>query len=88
MPIFDRAVAVASELRGRPPARKRILVIGDSLGTDIAGAAAAGFDSLFVASGIHAQELGAPQPPTPRALEQLFDEIGFAPSAVTWRLSW
>lgn len=35
----------------------RILVVGDSLTTDIRGAAAAGFDSLFVTRGIFAEEL-------------------------------
>ena len=39
--------------------RARILAIGDSLRTDIAGAAGAGIDSLFIAGGIHADELGA-----------------------------
>src|SRR5262249_39072258 len=39
--------------------RSRILAIGDSLRTDIAGAAAAGLDSLLIAGGIHAQEFGA-----------------------------
>jgi HAD superfamily hydrolase (TIGR01459 family) len=38
--------------------RRRILAIGDSLRTDIAGAAAAGIDSLFAVSGIHAREYG------------------------------
>jgi HAD superfamily hydrolase (TIGR01459 family) len=38
--------------------RSRLLAVGDSLRTDIAGAAAAGIDSLFVAGGIHAQEFG------------------------------
>ena len=32
--------------------------IGDSLRTDIAGAAGAGIDSLFIAGGIHADEFG------------------------------
>jgi len=36
--------------------RRRILAIGDSLRTDIAGAAGAGVDSLLIASGIHAAE--------------------------------
>jgi HAD superfamily hydrolase (TIGR01459 family) len=36
----------------------RILVVGDSLATDIQGAHAAGYDSLFVTRGIHAEELG------------------------------
>lgn len=38
--------------------RSRILAVGDSLRTDIAGAAAAGIDSLFIAGGIHAEEFG------------------------------
>ena len=33
--------------------RRRLLAIGDSLRTDIAGAAAAGIDSLLIAGGIH-----------------------------------
>jgi HAD superfamily hydrolase (TIGR01459 family) len=86
--IFERAMAVVSELRGRPPSRERILVVGDSLRTDIAGAVAMGLDSLFVASGIHAQDLGASQPPTPTALEGLFSKAELRPSAVTWRLAW
>lgn len=36
--------------------RTRILAIGDSIRTDIAGAAAAGVDSLFIMGGIHAGE--------------------------------
>jgi HAD superfamily hydrolase (TIGR01459 family) len=39
--------------------RARILAIGDSLSTDIAGAAAAGLDSLLIAGGIHAGEFAA-----------------------------
>ncbi len=36
----------------------RIAAIGDSLRTDVAGAAAAGIDSIFVAGGIHGEDLG------------------------------
>ena len=36
----------------------RVLAVGDSLAHDIAGASGAGVDSLFVANGIHAQDLG------------------------------
>ena len=35
---------------------EKILMIGDSLQTDIAGANAAGFNSLFIAGGIHREE--------------------------------
>jgi HAD superfamily hydrolase (TIGR01459 family) len=38
--------------------RSRILAVGDSIRTDIAGAAAAGLDSLFIVGGIHAEEFG------------------------------
>jgi ribonucleotide monophosphatase NagD (HAD superfamily) len=38
--------------------RRRILAVGDSLRTDIAGANGAGIDSLLVAAGIHAEEFG------------------------------
>jgi len=87
-PIFERALALASDLRTAPLPRERVLVIGDSVRTDIAGAYRSGFDSLFVASGIHAQELGAAEPPTSDALGRLFSETGFTPTAVTWRLAW
>ena len=36
----------------------RILAVGDSLRTDIAGSAGAGLDSLLIAGGIHAAEFG------------------------------
>ena len=39
--------------------RRRILAIGDSLRTDIAGAAAAGIDSLLIVGGVHAAEFAA-----------------------------
>ena len=38
--------------------RAAILCVGDSLRTDIAGAHAAGLDSLLVGGGLHAEELG------------------------------
>jgi HAD superfamily hydrolase (TIGR01459 family) len=40
------------------PDHGRILAVGDSLRTDIAGANAAGIDALLVAGGIHAEEFG------------------------------
>jgi HAD superfamily hydrolase (TIGR01459 family) len=38
--------------------RTRVLAVGDSLRTDIAGAEAAGIDAVFVLGGIHGDELG------------------------------
>lgn len=38
--------------------KSRILAVGDSLHTDVAGGAAAGIATLFIASGIHAEAMG------------------------------
>lgn len=88
-PIYDEALARAAALQpgGAPPAR--VLCIGDALRTDIIGATAAGFDSLFIASGIHAAELNAQEgaEPDADALANLFS--GHAhPRGVMPRLSW
>lgn len=63
------------------PGAKRILGIGDSLHHDIAGAAAAGIDSLFIAAGIHAPALGIKwgEAPSPARLEALCAETGQRP---------
>jgi HAD superfamily hydrolase (TIGR01459 family) len=84
-PIYERALAVAAQLRGAPVS-PRVLVIGDSLRTDIAGATACGFASLFVWGGIHAEELGAH--PTPTMLSRLLTKAQLRPTAVTRRLVW
>lgn len=41
-----------------PIRRSRVLAVGDSLRTDIAGAGAAGIDSILVLGGLHEEELG------------------------------
>jgi len=85
-PIYDRALALAAELRGASVPRERVLVIGDSLRTDIAGATANGFASLFIWGGIHADELGAS--PGAGALARLFAQADLTPTAVAHRLVW
>lgn len=85
-PIYNRALNIAAELRGASVRRDRILVIGDSLSTDIAGAKANGFDSLFLWGGIHAEELG----PNPSwgALNDLFARNIVTPTAAAHQLIW
>ena len=70
--------------------RSRILAIGDSLRTDIAGAAGAGIDSLLIAGGIHADEfgLGGERAPDLRRVEAALREGGYEPVGVAWRLCW
>ena len=59
----------------------RVLAIGDSLRTDIAGAAGAGLHSLWVLGGIHAAEIGA----DPRATAT---RAGLTPTAMIPALAW
>jgi HAD superfamily hydrolase (TIGR01459 family) len=65
--------------------RRRILAIGDSIRTDIAGANAAGIDSLFVVSGIHAEELSAIDP---QRLHASFSAQTETPTAVIDYFRW
>ncbi|MEX0810271.1 MAG: TIGR01459 family HAD-type hydrolase [Dongiaceae bacterium] len=70
--------------------KSRVLAIGDSLRTDIAGARAAGIDSAFVADGIHLEELigvlgGEPDPMQIAARLATSDP---APDWVMRRLAW
>ncbi|HJP20226.1 MAG: TIGR01459 family HAD-type hydrolase [Alphaproteobacteria bacterium] len=70
-------------------ARSRILVVGDSLRTDIAGARAAGIDALFVTGGLHADEFApAPEPPAAEAVAALCRQVGQEPMAAVARFIW
>jgi HAD superfamily hydrolase (TIGR01459 family) len=56
-PAYRAALAVAADLRSAKVEPSCVLAIGDSLATDLAGAAAFGLDFLFIAQGIHRDEL-------------------------------
>lgn len=89
LPIYDVALRTAARLRDAPVDKTRVLGIGDALRTDILGASRAGFDSLFIAAGIHAGELNADDqtPPDDEALKGLFAGQP-QPRGVMSRLSW
>ena len=87
-PIYDAALAKAASVRGAAAPPARMLAIGDSLRTDIAGARALGMDGLFVSGGIHAAELGPRESPSEAALAGIFATAGVTPHAVTPRLAW
>jgi ribonucleotide monophosphatase NagD (HAD superfamily) len=65
-----------------------VLAIGDSVRTDLKGAAAFGLDSLFVPSGIHAEEYGGRDTPDLDALDAVFAAGGVTPKAVMRGLRW
>lgn len=81
-PIYERALAQASSLRGAKVPFDRVLAIGDSVRTDLTGAASLGVDFLFLTSGIHSGEIGADAP-----LAQFFEQAGM-PKAAMRRLVW
>ena len=54
----------------RAPERKRVLAIGDSVRTDLKGAAAFGLDYMFVTSGIHAEQYGSREAPDLRRAQR------------------
>ena len=85
-----RRSASAAALRGgEVPPLKRVLAIGDSVRTDLKGAAAFGVDCLFVMSGIHAEDFGgARRAGSVAASTRYFAAAGVAPQAVTRRLAW
>jgi ribonucleotide monophosphatase NagD (HAD superfamily) len=70
--------------------RRRILAVGDSLRTDIAGANAAGIDSVLVTGGIHAEEFGlaAGTEPDLGRLTRGIAASGQAPTAVMAQFRW
>src|SRR5438105_3407582 len=70
--------------------RARVLAVGDSLRTDIAGAAGAGLDSVLIADGIHAEEFGTTgeRAPDLARIEAALRESGHNPVAVGWSLCW
>jgi HAD superfamily hydrolase (TIGR01459 family) len=72
------------------PDRRRILAVGDSLRTDIAGANGAGIASLLVAGGIHAEEFGLGEGGVPDAarLAAAIAASGHAPDYVMPRFAW
>jgi len=68
--------------------RARLLAIGDSLRTDIAGAGGAGIDSLLIAGGVHAADFGGPAGLDLNRVTPEVDAAGVHPIAVAKRFVW
>ena len=87
--IYDRTLAEAERLLGRPVARGRVLCIGDGLPTDVKGANDQGLDLLYVAAGIHAAEaLDASGALDPQAVSALLERAGAHARYATADLRW
>lgn len=77
--------AIYDFVRAAAPDAKRMLAIGDGLHTDVKGANAAGIDALFIADGIHGEEIGAV---TSEHMAELFAKGGVHARAAMRALVW
>ena len=84
-PIYERAIELATGRRGHATPLARVLAIGDSVRTDLAGAHAFGIDCLFVTRGIHAEDFEGIDQLDPASVKELF---GHPPRALTRELRW
>jgi HAD superfamily hydrolase (TIGR01459 family) len=84
-PIYARAMELAAERLGHATPLDRVLAIGDSVRTDLAGARGFGIDCLFVTRGIHAEDFEGLDQLDPAAVKELF---GHPPRALTRELRW
>ncbi|MEI2735073.1 MAG: TIGR01459 family HAD-type hydrolase [Rhodoblastus sp.] len=91
--IYEAALKEAERIRGKSVDRAKILAVGDGLFTDIRGAAAQGFDALFVTSGIHRDVLHPAGDVDDWSVDEaayrnLLAEVGAAPAAHLRELVW
>ncbi|MFL6812737.1 MAG: TIGR01459 family HAD-type hydrolase [Bradyrhizobium sp.] len=84
-PIYERAMQLAAKRHHHPIELNRVLAIGDSVRTDLAGAHSFGIDCLFVTRGIHAEEFEGVDQLDPASVKELF---GHPPRALTRELRW
>jgi HAD superfamily hydrolase (TIGR01459 family) len=84
-PIYERAIELAAEHGGHQIKLDKVLAIGDSVRTDLAGAHGFGIDCLFVTRGIHSEEFEGIDQFDPVSIKELF---GHPPRALTRELKW
>lgn len=85
---YHTAKSDAEALREETLSWQRILVIGDALRTDLKGAQTVGLDAIFVAGGIHREELVEDTRIVPEKLTALFDEAAPPAMAAMTHLRW
>ena len=83
-PVYDMARAEVAGLR-KGVAPTRPLAIGDGMPTDIKGANGQGLDALFIADGIHGEEI---EPYTAAHLDELLGRNGLTAAAALRALTW
>jgi HAD superfamily hydrolase (TIGR01459 family) len=82
-PVYAEALARLHMLAGREALR--VLVLGDGVETDIRGANGAGLDAVFIADGIHGEDIPAL---TPAALKGFFAGAAVTANGAMRKLAW
>ena len=77
--------AIYENVRAALKGAKKPLAIGDGLHTDIKGANAAALDALFIADGVHGEDVTEL---TPQHMEELFAKAGVQARAAMRKLVW
>jgi HAD superfamily hydrolase (TIGR01459 family) len=77
--------AIYDLVRARAPGARNMLAIGDGLHTDIKGANEAGIDALFIADGVHGEDIAEV---TPEAIGALLAKEGIRACAAMRALVW
>ncbi len=85
---YATALIHAAELRGAETPKARILAIGDAVRTDLAAAANAGVDALFVAGGIHRDAVIEAGRIVPQRLQAEFESGGYGAKYAALGLMW
>ncbi|HWU56421.1 MAG TPA: HAD hydrolase-like protein, partial [Rhizomicrobium sp.] len=83
LPVYQSALAALGAIAGRTPSRP--LAVGDGLLTDIRGANAAGIEALFIADGVHGEDV---EPYSGEHLAALFSRYGTKAGSATRKLAW
>lgn len=85
---YGTARRIGEERRAGPVANARILGVGDSVRTDLAAAKNAGVDALFIASGIHRDEVIVDGRIGEQRIATLFSREGATAIACATGLAW
>lgn len=87
-PIYDAAIAALSEVTGQNVDKSDLLIIGDSLPTDIRGGHYQKIDALFITAGIHAGDFGPQDDPDDERVNHRLEHEDVETIGYMTRLAW
>lgn len=87
-PIYGTCLAKLNEVAGSEIDKKDILIIGDSLPTDIRGGHYQHIDALFITAGIHAADFGPQDAPDDERVNHRLDHEDVETVGYMTRLGW